>query len=122
MQPTLTTEEALNKALQERNYERTMKLFAYERVDELHDTVHKMESRLNAMVTELRNVREFMKDYVVYYEKQMREILDQKWERERRAAEEANYDMENHYREMVEYFEEQFDEDSDALWKIILEE
>lgn len=96
---------------------------SYERIDELHDTIHQMERKFQAMAKELNAVRNFSIDLVNDYSMNFKHIINRKYELDIQAAQDAHDEMEATYQEGMEWMEECLkNEDSDALWKIILEE
>jgi len=92
---------------------------AYGRIDELHETIFKMEERMRALTAELRNVRNFSVDMLNDYQRCIQKEYEKKLEAEQRAAQEYAYEMEQHFQEMVEWQEHIFD-DSDEHWSLLL--
>jgi sugar-specific transcriptional regulator TrmB len=96
---------------------------AYDRIDELHDTIHKMEVKFQAMASELKAVRNFSIDMVNDYALNFKHTIKRKYEMDIESAQQAKEELEATYEEGIEWMEECLqNEDSDALWKIILEE
>lgn len=103
--------------------QRTLNTLAYERIDELHDTIYSMEKRLDAMAKELKNVRNFSIDIVNDFGAHFKHVINRKWELDIQAAQDAHDELEAGYNEGIEWMEECLqNEESEALWKIILEE
>lgn len=96
---------------------------AYNRIDELHDQMHKMEKKFEAMAKELRNIRNFSIDLMEDYAKHFKWVIQRKYELDIQAAQDARDELDQGYQEGIEWMEECLQsEDSDSLWKIILEE
>jgi ferritin-like protein len=107
----------------ELNKQRTLNNLAYERIDELHETIYNMEQRINAMAKELKNVRNFSIDIVNDFGQHFQHVINRKWELDVQAAQDAHDELAAGYQEGIEWMEESLmNEDSEALWKIILEE
>jgi ferritin-like protein len=103
--------------------QQTLNKIAYDRIDELHDTLYKMEQRINAMAQELRAVRNFSIDIVNDFGKHFKHVINRKFELDIQAAQDCHDELQAGYEEGIEWMEECLqNEDSDALWKIILEE
>ncbi len=108
---------------QELNKQRTLNNLAYERIDELHDVIYNMEQRVNAMAQELKAVRNFSIDLVNDFGKHFKHVINRKFELDIQAAQDCHDELEAGCQESIEWMEECLqNEDSDALWKIILEE
>ncbi len=99
---------------------RTLNNLQVSRIDELHDSMWKMEEKFKAMAEELKNVRNFSIDLLVDYQQAVKHAQAEKLKRERLAAEEYERELDYIYKEAIEWKNEEFCE-SDELWKIILE-
>lgn len=107
----------------ELNKQRTLNNLAYERIDELHETIYKMELKLQAIGEELQRVRNFSIDIVNDFGQHFKRVINRKWELDIQAAQDAHDELQAGYEEGIEWMEECLqNEDSEALWKIILEE
>lgn len=119
------TKRSLDFEFEDLKYEnkriKTLYNMAVSRIDELHDAVHKMEIRMEAMAKELRNVRNFSIDLLEDYGRTVGEIFDAKLRRDQENASKCAYELEQAFEEMVEWKDAEF-EDSDYLWKLIIEE
>lgn len=100
---------------------KTLYNMAVSRIDELHEVVHKMELRMEAMAKELKNVRNFSIDLLEDYGRTVGEIFDAKLRRDQENAARCAHELEEAFQEMVEWKDGEF-EDSDYLWKLIIEE
>ena len=96
---------------------------AFDRIDELHEKIYEMESKFTAAAQELKRVRNFSIDIMNDYSKHFKWVLQRKYELDIQAAQDAHDELEAGYTEGIEWMEECLaNEESDALWKIILEE
>jgi hypothetical protein len=132
--PTLSKQSAINKrtisAVQnqiekdEMRYEikrlRTLNNMQISRIDELHESMFKMEEKFKAMAEELQNVRNFSIDLLVDYQQAINHAKKEKAKKDKEAIEEYERELDWIYKEAIEWKEEQFCE-SDDLWKIIIE-
>jgi hypothetical protein len=119
MNNTLTNDELRYevKRLQQLNN------IAYGRIDELHNQMHNIEKRFEAAAEELKRVRNFSIDLMNDYAKHFKWVIQRKYELDIQAAQDARDELDAGYQEGIEWMEECLtNEDSDALWKIILEE
>lgn len=119
-------EDKLFTKLDEQKYQinrlQSLNRIAYSRIDELHNTIQELEQRMKVIIKELHNVRQFSIDMLNDYSKTIQQEYDKKLEAEQRAAQEYAYQMENHYREMVEYQEYLFtDTESDDNWRLLMQ-
>lgn len=95
---------------------------AIQRIDELHDNIHKLEGRVNAIASELKNVRNFSIDLLEDYGRTVGEIFDEKLRADQEAAAKCAYDMEQAFQEMIDYKDHCMENvDEDELWKLIIE-
>jgi len=92
------------------------------RIDELHDNLYKLEARVNAIASELQNVRNFSIDLLEDYGRTVGEIFDAKLKKDQENAAKCAYEMEQAFEEMIQYKEHCMDNtDEDELWKLIIE-
>lgn len=99
---------------------KTLNNMQLSRIDELHESMFKMEEKFKAMAEELQNVRNFSIDLLVDYQQAVNHAKKEKAKKDREALEEYERELDWIYKEAIEWKEEQFCESED-LWKIIIE-
>ena len=92
------------------------------RIDELHDSIHKLERKVNAIGSELKNVRNFSIDLLEDYGKTVGEIFDAKLRNDEKNAHQCAEELEQAFQEMIDYKEHMMENvEEDELWKLIIE-
>lgn len=99
---------------------KTLNNMQLSRIDELHESMWKMEEKFKAISEELHNVRNFSIDLLVDYQQAINHAQKEKAKKDREAIEEYERELDWIYKEAIEWKEEQFCESED-LWKIIME-
>lgn len=101
---------------------RQLNNIAYGRIDELHDTIFKMEQKIKALTEELRNVRNFSIDYLNDFQQAINQEYEAKLRAEQEAAQRYAHEMDSHLQSMIEWQEHLFsDVDSEENWRLLLE-